>query len=884
MIILQDGGDRQMLHRWLGKCGLVMLMLLGIFMMYPLTNGQAEGPKDPAPEIVPKNANGLKVLFDNTHAQTAGAADWVIDGAFSDFANGIANNGYYVKELRKETPITLNDLSQYDVFVIPEANIPFKTSEQEAMIQYVKEGGSIFFISDHYNADRNKNRWDSSEVMNGYRRGAYENPAKGMTAEEASSKAMEGVESSDWLSDHFGIRFRYNAPGNINANKVVSSSESFGITEGVQTVAMHAGSTLAITDPSKAKGIVYLPEGLDAGDKWNNSVDQGIYFGGGEEEGPYAAISKLGLGKAAFIGDSSPVEDITPKYKREETGGTKRTYDGFKEEDDATLLLNTIDWLAKEESYTSFEEKGIPLDEPSPMLETEEPANSKEPQAEPWSQPAKGYKWYDASTFASGSYGSSENPPVQASYELIHQDILPNDDEFQLRISAKGVEPNAEISGLQIGMYVEGGMQVAQVKSENGTWPSSYGYSTPFLLKAGPNGEATIDLKMRVKEGTKGDVNLRLRKDGENVLTKSVKVDDVAISPLPEENTKITTIKQARQSKLGQMATVEGIITSQPGIFGGQGFYIQDDTGGIYVFQHEADYNVGDQLRITAQTDVYNGEFELVNLASIEKIGKTQVPDPKVVTSLNQENQGEKVQLKEGKISNITSGQGAFEFNLSHGNNITKVRVDHRTGITQDEFQLLYKEGDIVTINGISSIFKGTYQLKLLSLDAIEKVVSQDITPPTIEDMGDMSVFVTGEFLQEIQVRDDQSGVNDVIVTLNGKESNNLHLAPMELPPGKYPVTIRVTDKAGNETSKTYELLVKLDVDHLDELLEAGNERGYLKNKGAFVSLSKQISNIQKAKSSYLQEQKLENLLRHIEKHSGKKVAEKFVPYWKIID
>lgn len=884
MIILQDGGDRQMLHRWLGKCGLVMLMLLGIFMMYPLTNGQAEGPKDPAPEIVPKNANGLKVLFDNTHAQTAGAADWVIDGAFSDFANGIANNGYYVKELRKETPITLNDLSQYDVFVIPEANIPFKTSEQEAMIQYVKEGGSIFFISDHYNADRNKNRWDSSEVMNGYRRGAYENPAKGMTAEEASSKAMEGVESSDWLSDHFGIRFRYNAPGNINANKVVSSSESFGITEGVQTVAMHAGSTLAITDPSKAKGIVYLPEGLDAGDKWNNSVDQGIYFGGGEEEGPYAAISKLGLGKAAFIGDSSPVEDITPKYKREETGGTKRTYDGFKEEDDATLLLNTIDWLAKEESYTSFEAKGIPLDEPSPMLETEEPANSKEPQAEPWSQPAKGYKWYDASTFASGSYGSSENPPVQASYELIHQDILPNDDEFQLRISAKGVEPNAEISGLQIGMYVEGGMQVAQVKSENGTWPSSYGYSTPFSLKAGPNGEATIDLKMRVKEGTKGDVNLRLRKDGENVLTKSVKVDDVAISPLPEENTKITTIKQARQSKLGQMATVEGIITSQPGIFGGQGFYIQDDTGGIYVFQHEADYNVGDQLRITAQTDVYNGEFELVNLASIEKIGKTQVPDPKVVTSLNQENQGEKVQLKEGKISNITSGQGAFEFDLSHGNNITKVRVDHRTGITQDEFQLLYKEGDIVTINGISSIFKGTYQLKLLSLDAIEKVVSQDITPPTIEDMGDMSVFVTGEFLQEIQVRDDQSGVNDVIVTLNGKESNNLHLAPMELPPGKYPVAIRVTDKAGNETSKTYELIVKLDVDHLDELLEAGNERGYLKNKGAFVSLSKQISNIQKAKSSYLQEQKLENLLRHIEKHSGKKVAEKFVPHWKIID
>jgi hypothetical protein len=106
----------------------------------------------------------------------------------------------------------------------------------------------------------------------------------------------------------------------------------------------------------------------------------------------------------------------------------------------------------------------------------------------------------------------------------------------------------------------------------------------------------------------------------------------------------------------------------------------------------------------------------------------------------------------------------------------------------------------------------------------------------------------------------------------------------MELPPGKYPVIIRVTDKAGNEISKTYDLLVKLDVDHLDELLEEGNERGYLKNKGAFVSLSKQISNIQKAKSSYLQEQKLEKLLRHIEKQNGKKVAEEFVSYWKIIE
>ena len=42
----------------------------------------------------------------------------------------------------------------------------------------------------------------------------------------------------------------------------MSSSDSFGITEGVHSVSMHAGSTLAITDPTKAKGIIFLPEHL----------------------------------------------------------------------------------------------------------------------------------------------------------------------------------------------------------------------------------------------------------------------------------------------------------------------------------------------------------------------------------------------------------------------------------------------------------------------------------------------------------------------------------------------------------------------------------------------------------------------------------------------
>ncbi|MCZ8513626.1 Ig domain protein group 2 domain protein [Paenibacillus filicis] len=371
-----------------------------------------EGPADPAPVINPVGTpNGKTILFDNTHEETAGSADWVIDGAFSDFGNALAGQGYLVKELRQSTPITLSDLQQVSVFVMAEPNIPLKTTEQDAILQYVQAGGSILFIGDHYNADRNLNRWDGAEVFNGYRRGAYQNPTKGMSAEEASSAAMQGVTSTDWLMSNFGVRFRYNAIGDVTANNIVAPNQSFNITSGVSTFAMHAGATLAIGDPNQAKGIVYVPSNPP---KWTSAVDQGVYNGGGVAEGPMVAIAKKSMGKAAFIGDSSPVEDATPKYKREDTGATKTTYAGWQEQNDATLMVNLVNWLAAQESYTSFSSvPGLQLDQPTALLSMETPANSTEPKAEPWSTPVAGYKWYDPSTFKLGSYGygSGTTPP-----------------------------------------------------------------------------------------------------------------------------------------------------------------------------------------------------------------------------------------------------------------------------------------------------------------------------------------------------------------------------------------------------------------------------------------------------------------------------------------
>nr|WP_232278748.1 DNA-binding protein [Paenibacillus sp. 481] len=489
----------------------------------------AEGPLDPAPVIAPVGTpNGKKVLFDNTHAQTAGAADWVIDGAFSDFGNALAGTGYEVKELRKSTPIVLADLQSYDVFVIPEPNIPYKTSEQAAMLQYVQTGGSILFVSDHYNADRNKNRWDASEVFNGYRRGAWENPAKGMSNEEASSVAMQGVASTDWLADNFGVRFRYNGIGNVTANHIVPSDQSFGITESVYGFAMHAGSTLAITNPKIAKGIIYLPPTQD---KWGHAVDQGIYNGGGVAEGPYVSISKVLAGKAAFIGDSSPVEDITPKYLREENGQAKKTYDGFKEVDDAKLLINLVNWLAKDEAYTSFEQvPGLQLDQPTALHSFEIPQNSTEPKAEPWAQPAAGYKWWDPSTFKKGSYGASgggttptPNPDPTSTYALSYPNAVTAGQPFQVTVNVNGGTPNATLQ-LKLGIYVTGGKQIGQVQNDNGTWPTSYGYQN-VSVTTDAQGKVSKTINVRTNPLDVGGATIRLREGSKNLVTKAITVN-----------------------------------------------------------------------------------------------------------------------------------------------------------------------------------------------------------------------------------------------------------------------------------------------------------------------------------------------------------------------
>src|SRR5699024_4887000 len=597
------------------------------------------------------------------------------------------------------------------------------------------------------------------------------------------------------------------------ADNIVEASESFGITAGVDQVTMHAGSTLAITNPDMAKGIVYLPDNLTEKDKWGPAVDEGIYHGGGVDEGPYAAIAKVAKGKAAFIGDSAPVEDATPKYRNEETGKTKKTYDGFTDADNGVLLVQMIDWLAEQEDYEKFTETDIQLDDLSPMLEKEIPEKTTEPQFEPWSQALEGYHWYDPETFAPGSYGSTLAPGKEAVYTLSHTDTIPYDRTFEVEVTAKDLAPNQTLSGFTFGIYLDGGQQIAKVQNQDGSWPKNYGYSEPFSLKADENGQAKTTLTVQLNEQVKdSEVRLRLRQGKTNLVTNHAMAGELAI----EEPVTSMSIGDARKQVDGKQVAVTGVVTTTPGFFGGQGFYLQDESAGIYVFQHDAKLEVGDEVEIVGSLATFQSKRELTNIEKVTVIGKADLPAFTEVDQLDDAVLGERVAL-EGAIEELSSYSNAFEFTLVNESAETTVRVDKRTGLTVSEFQKRYSVGDEVTVQGIASIFQNNYQLLLTDWENIfEKEVPS--SAPVVELTEDFSQFViTKEYELPIHVYDLDGDLTDVSMTINGKEiGNDKLIAPLDFVPGNYQLEIIAHDAAGHVTEVVYPLEAVLELDQLD--------------------------------------------------------------------
>ncbi|GAA2228321.1 MULTISPECIES: putative Ig domain-containing protein [Kitasatospora] len=270
-----------------------------------------------------------RILFDNSKAETAGNADWIIStsqpdplgqnanpqsetdwtGAISSWGVALQKTGQYsLKTLPSGSTITYGtggalDLANFDEFVLPEPNIRLSDAEKTAVMKFVQNGGGLFLISDHTVSDRNNDGWDSPAIINDL-----------MTTNSVDSNDPFGL-SVDLLN------IQTDNPTAINDATDPVLHGPFGTVTG-SIIRNGTTFTLKPADNPSVKGIVY---------RTGYSGTTGAAF----------ATSTFGKGRVAIWGDSSPIDDGTG------TAGNT-LYDGWNDPagTDAALALNASAWLA----------------------------------------------------------------------------------------------------------------------------------------------------------------------------------------------------------------------------------------------------------------------------------------------------------------------------------------------------------------------------------------------------------------------------------------------------------------------------------------------------------------------------------------------------------
>jgi hypothetical protein len=272
-------------------------------------------------------ATAHRILFDDGHAEEAGNADWIIStskpdplgqdsspssetdwtGALSSWGVALQKTGDY--SLKTSTGAltyggsSSTDLSNFDTLVLPEPNTLFTTAEKTAIMNFVKNGGGLFMISDHTGADRNNDGEDAVEILN----------------DLMTNNSVDSTDPFGFSIDTLDVGSGYPAAISDSADPVLHGS--FG-TVTKSLIADGTTATLKPSDNSSVKGLVY---------RSGYSGNTGAFF----------LTSTFGSGRVAFWGDSSPIDDGTGQ-----SGNT--LYDGWNDTGatNAALALNATAWLA----------------------------------------------------------------------------------------------------------------------------------------------------------------------------------------------------------------------------------------------------------------------------------------------------------------------------------------------------------------------------------------------------------------------------------------------------------------------------------------------------------------------------------------------------------
>jgi 2',3'-cyclic-nucleotide 2'-phosphodiesterase / 3'-nucleotidase / 5'-nucleotidase len=192
--------------------------------------------------------------------------------------------------------------------------------------------------------------------------------------------------------------------------------------------------------------------------------------------------------------------------------------------------------------------------------------------------------------------------------------------------------------------------------------------------------------------------------------------------PAPE--VPVIKIGDARAKAVGEVVSIEGIATTNSGLFGADELYLQDDTGGMFVYRSTASVTKGDKVKITGNLATYKTQLQLVPTSVVVVSSGNALPEPQVVTEISEATQGELLKLEKVTIDAMTKdsyGTATIEGTLATGQKV-KVIQDNRAGAAYDDLIKYYKVGDLVHITGIGSVDEAGFHLKTTGLGSYDLV------------------------------------------------------------------------------------------------------------------------------------------------------------------
>jgi uncharacterized protein YjdB len=122
---------------------------------------------------------------------------------------------------------------------------------------------------------------------------------------------------------------------------------------------------------------------------------------------------------------------------------------------------------------------------------------------------------------------------------------------------------------------------------------------------------------------------------------------------------------------------------------------------------------------------------------------------------------------------------------------------------------------------------------------AASAAIAVDLNGPSVVLNGPSRVFQNESVAWSVYAADAVSGLTGLTVTLDGipQSSAAFSVAPLGLSAGEHTVRAVAADRAGHESVKEASFTVEIAPERLDEVLDIGYERGWLRNRGILTAL-----------------------------------------------